>query len=277
MPGRFIEIAEESGAILPIGHWVLREACREVAGWLEAGTAPADMSSASTCRPGRSSSSASSTRSRRSSPNPASIRPSSCSRSPRPRCCGRRRRRSRRSNGVRALGVRTVIDDFGTGYFSLSHLRQFPIDTLKIASEFVQDTDAASKSSALAGAIVAMSRSLDIETVAEGIETLEQADRMRDLGCAYGQGFAFAHPLTGADLWRHSGKAPQRRSRRGQRRPRVRHEPPSARLLPYVCRRLRSSPTRLPRRWSRRASRKGRWSGGPRLGHRTIEANRLDP
>jgi EAL domain-containing protein (putative c-di-GMP-specific phosphodiesterase class I) len=110
-------------------------------------------------------------------------------------------------HGVRALGVRTVIDDFGTGYFSLSHLRQFPIDTLKIASEFVQDTDETSKSSALAGAIVAMSRSLGIETVAEGIETEEQATRMRDLGCALGQGYAFARPLAAADLLEQFGRA----------------------------------------------------------------------
>ena len=101
---------------------------------------------------------------------------------------------------VRAMGVRTVIDDFGTGYFSLSHLRQFPVDALKIAKEFVQDVDEASKSSALAGAIIAMSRSLGIETVAEGIETSEQADRMQRLGCAFGQGYAFARPMDVADL-----------------------------------------------------------------------------
>ena len=108
---------------------------------------------------------------RDASASPGSSRPSSSSRSPRPRCSGRPRRRSPPSTPSAALGVRTVIDDFGTGYFSLSHLRQFPVDALKIASEFVQDTDRASKSSALAGAIVAMGRSLDIETVAEGIET----------------------------------------------------------------------------------------------------------
>ena len=72
---------------------------------------------------------------------------------------------------LRALGVRTVIDDFGTGYFSLSHLRQFPIDILKIAGEFVQDADADPKSPALARAIVAMGRSMNMATVAEGIET----------------------------------------------------------------------------------------------------------
>jgi EAL domain-containing protein (putative c-di-GMP-specific phosphodiesterase class I) len=101
---------------------------------------------------------------------------------------------------LRSLGVRTVIDDFGTGYFSLSHLRQFPVDVLKVASEFVQDDGVDSKSSALAGAIVALSRSLGITTVAEGIETAEQAARMRDLGCEYGQGYFFARPMTSAEF-----------------------------------------------------------------------------
>ena len=207
MPGRFIEIAEESGAILPIGHWVLRQACREVAGWIEAGTAPADMSVSvnvsareiqqlgflDSVKAVLAESGLDPTRLMLEITETALLRATPAT--------------IATLNGVRAMGVRTVIDDFGTGYFSLSHLRQFPIDTLKIASEFVQDTDAASKSSALAGAIVAMSRSLDIETVAEGIETEEQATRMRDLGCAYGQGFAFAQPLTGADLLATFGAA----------------------------------------------------------------------
>ena len=101
---------------------------------------------------------------------------------------------------VRALGVRTVIDDFGTGYFSLSHLRQFPVDALKIAKEFVQETDAGSKSSALAGAIVAMSRSLGIETVAEGIETPSRPSGCARSAARYGQGYAFARPMLEADL-----------------------------------------------------------------------------
>ena len=101
---------------------------------------------------------------------------------------------------LRGLGVQVVIDDFGTGYFSLSHLRQFPVDILKIASEFVEIADGDSKSAALAGAIVAMGRSLGIQTVAEGIETAEQAARMRVLGCTYGQGFYFAHPVADTEL-----------------------------------------------------------------------------
>jgi EAL domain-containing protein (putative c-di-GMP-specific phosphodiesterase class I) len=101
---------------------------------------------------------------------------------------------------LRLLGVRVVIDDFGTGYFSLSHLRQFPVDAIKIASEFVQDMEPGSRSSALAGAIVALSRSLGIDTIAEGIETVEQATRMRALGATFGQGFFFAKPLAAADV-----------------------------------------------------------------------------
>jgi EAL domain-containing protein (putative c-di-GMP-specific phosphodiesterase class I) len=101
---------------------------------------------------------------------------------------------------LRSLGVRTVIDDFGTGYFSLSHLRQFPIDILKIAGEFVQDADADPKSPALARAIIAMGRSMNMATVAEGIETQQQAASMTALGCTYGQGFYFSHPLTPDDV-----------------------------------------------------------------------------
>jgi EAL domain-containing protein (putative c-di-GMP-specific phosphodiesterase class I) len=101
---------------------------------------------------------------------------------------------------LRRLGVRIVIDDFGTGYFSLSHLRMFPVDILKIAREFVQVPEGDVRTAALAGAIVALGRSLEIRTVAEGIETAEQAARMLELGCAYGQGYHFARPMPGIDV-----------------------------------------------------------------------------
>src|SRR4030095_1512440 len=83
------------------------------------------------------------------------------------------------------------------GYFSLSHLRQFPVDALKIAGEFVQVPDSDSRSAALAGAIVAMSDSLVIATVAEGIEEASQAERMLALDCTYGQGYYFSRPVSG--------------------------------------------------------------------------------
>jgi diguanylate cyclase (GGDEF)-like protein len=193
-PADFIEIGEENGAILPIGRWVLEHACRDAAAWsldadplylcvnvsareiqqpdfvesvaatLAAGRLPADRLSLEITE----------TALLKATPSTIATLES-----------------------LRRMGVRIVIDDFGTGYFSLSHLRQFPVDVLKIASEFVQVPDEDSRSAALAGAIVAMSESLGIMTVAEGIEDAQQAERMRALGCTFGQGYFFARPMPG--------------------------------------------------------------------------------
>jgi EAL domain-containing protein (putative c-di-GMP-specific phosphodiesterase class I) len=201
-PGDFIEIAEEHGSILPIGRWVLGEACRQAAAWDADGSMPGDMfvgvnvSAREVQEPGfvdgvrealgahgvaasRLVIELTETALLRATPTTVAT-----------------------LQGLRDLGVRVVIDDFGTGYFSLSHLRQFPVDALKIAQEFTQeDGDAAGdRGSALAAAIVAMARSLGIDTVAEGIETPAQAGRMRDLACTYGQGFYYAKPLLPDEL-----------------------------------------------------------------------------
>jgi diguanylate cyclase (GGDEF)-like protein len=195
-PGEFIEIAEENGAILPIGRWVLREACRQAGRWAtEPGAAPLFLCVNVSAREIQQVDFVESVRSTLDAAgfDPARLRleitetallratPSTIA----------------TLESLRSLGVHVVIDDFGTGYFSLSHLRQFPVDTLKIASEFVQTPGHDAKSAALAGAIVAMSESLQITTVAEGIEDAEQATRMRDLGCTYGQGYFFARPMAG--------------------------------------------------------------------------------
>jgi EAL domain-containing protein (putative c-di-GMP-specific phosphodiesterase class I) len=120
---------------------------------------------------------------------------------------------------LRDLGVKAVIDDFGTGYFSLSHLRQFPVDSLKVASEFVHDSGVDSRSSALASAIVAMGKALDLTTVAEGIESADQLQRMRTLGCLYGQGFYFARPMPLASIESQFATATGgTRAKRGRRR-----------------------------------------------------------
>jgi diguanylate cyclase (GGDEF)-like protein len=191
-PGEFIEIAEENGAILPIGRWVLEEACRDAVRWgldgaslflcvnvsareiqqpdfvLAVEATLADAGLPARCL------SLEITETALLKATPATIAT---------------------LESLRRLGVHVVIDDFGTGYFSLSHLRQFPVDTLKIAGEFVQVPDSDSRSAALAGAIVAMSDSLSITTVAEGIEEASQAERMLALGCTYGQGYFFARPV----------------------------------------------------------------------------------
>jgi EAL domain-containing protein (putative c-di-GMP-specific phosphodiesterase class I) len=96
---------------------------------------------------------------------------------------------------LRRLGVRLALDDFGTGYSSLSHLREFPIDILKIAKPFVDDLGTETSDSTFLEAILGLARALDLTVVVEGIETAEQAATLHRLGCGLGQGYYFARPL----------------------------------------------------------------------------------
>jgi diguanylate cyclase (GGDEF)-like protein len=199
-PGEFIEIAEENGSILPIGRWVMREACERAVAWQAEGVIVpglfvcVNVSAREIQQPGFVGAVEEALAWAGLEParlileitETALIKATATTVST--------------LDSLRALGVRVVIDDFGTGYFSLSHLRQFPVDALKIASEFIQVADDDSRSAALAGAIVALGESLDIATVAEGIESKEQAKRMRSLGCTYGQGFFFAKPMTSPEI-----------------------------------------------------------------------------
>lgn len=97
---------------------------------------------------------------------------------------------------IKSLGIRLAVDDFGTGYSSLSYLQQFPIDILKIDRSFVDGIEHSTQKNAVARTIVSLSSALQLATVAEGIETREQNEILRELGCQYGQGYFFARPLT---------------------------------------------------------------------------------
>jgi EAL domain-containing protein (putative c-di-GMP-specific phosphodiesterase class I) len=96
---------------------------------------------------------------------------------------------------LRQTGVRVALDDFGTGYSSLSHLRDFPIDILKIAKPFVDRLDNEHSDAALLDAILRLAAALDLTVVAEGIERAEQVNTLRLLNCGLGQGYHFARPL----------------------------------------------------------------------------------
>ncbi|RPH35490.1 MAG: EAL domain-containing protein, partial [Chloroflexi bacterium] len=174
-PGEFIEIAEENGAILPIGQWVLREACQRAGNWQREGLTPkgiflcVNVSAREVQQPDF-------VTSVRTTLEHAGVEPSTL-------MLEITETALLKASGptmdtlseLRALGVRVVIDDFGTGYFSLSHLRLFPVDALKIATEFVQGSSSDARSAALAGAIVALSQSLDIATVDAGLHSLRPA------------------------------------------------------------------------------------------------------
>ena len=100
-----------------------------------------------------------------------------------------------RMRELRSLGLSLALDDFGTGHSSLAHLRGFPIDTLKIAREFVVGLPESPVDRALFETIVNLGRSLQLEVIAEGIESAAQAGAIRELGCSLAQGFHFGHPL----------------------------------------------------------------------------------
>jgi diguanylate cyclase (GGDEF)-like protein/PAS domain S-box-containing protein len=101
---------------------------------------------------------------------------------------------------LKDLGVRLAIDDFGTGYSSLSYLRRFPVDIIKIDRSFVDGLTTGTTDSALTEAVVQLGRSLRLQTIAEGIETVEQSARLTELGCDFGQGFLFAKPVQASDI-----------------------------------------------------------------------------
>jgi EAL domain-containing protein (putative c-di-GMP-specific phosphodiesterase class I) len=91
--------------------------------------------------------------------------------------------------------VQIALDDFGTGYASLSHLKQFPVDVLKIDRSFVSDLAVDPDAAAIIGAVITLGQSLSIEVVAEGIETPDQAQRLTSKGCHYGQGHLYSHAI----------------------------------------------------------------------------------
>lgn len=101
---------------------------------------------------------------------------------------------------LKKLGVQLAIDDFGTGYSSLSYLQRFPIDILKIDKSFIDKLGQGREGNAVARAIIMMGDSLNLKTIAEGIEHPEQINELQQLGCEAGQGFHFAKPLTVGDM-----------------------------------------------------------------------------
>jgi len=196
LPGQFIALAEETGLVVPLGRWVMREACREGARWAcgHGLTVAVNVSGRQLQQAGFVDDVAAILA---ESGLPASslvLELTETTVIQHPDIA------LERLTALKSLGVRLAVDDFGTGYSALSYLQQFPFDVLKIDKSFVDRIADGGQSSALAGAIVALSDALSLRTVAEGVETAAQRDTLAAMGCAHAQGFLFAQPMSGADV-----------------------------------------------------------------------------
>ena len=196
-PAQFVPIAEECGLILPIGKWVLREACCQTRAWLQAGL---DLKHVAVNI---------SAKELRDKDFLLGIYAILNETGLDPRCLELELTESGLMqdteptilvlHALKNLGVQIAIDDFGTGYSSLSYLRHFPIDALKIDKSFVQDIDG-DGGEAIVSAVIAMGRSLNHRVVAEGVETRQQLAFLKSQRCAEGQGYYFGRPMTAEEF-----------------------------------------------------------------------------
>ena len=194
MPGAFIDLAEETGDIVPMGLWILRESCRQTREWqIRLGLPDLQISVNLSARQFQEHDLVDSVRAVLAETGlPAECLTLEITES------GIMQRTAGtigRLTELRALGLHLALDDFGTGYSSLSYLERFPVDILKIDRSFIATTSATGERSTIARAIVDLGRTLGLKVVAEGIEQPDQADWLVALGCPLGQGYLFSRPL----------------------------------------------------------------------------------
>jgi diguanylate cyclase (GGDEF)-like protein len=197
-PAAFIPVAEECGLIVPIGEWVLREACRRNVSWQESGLAglsvSVNISPRQFNRPNFEATVA------------ASLEDSGldgrflCIELTETCVMASDERGSRTLSAIKDLGVQISMDDFGTGYSSLSALRRLPIDELKIDQSFVREMTSDSSDASIISTIIAMGRSLSLRVVAEGVEKETQLELLRGQGCHLIQGYLIGRPLPVAEF-----------------------------------------------------------------------------
>lgn len=197
-PTKFIPIAEETGLIVPIGEWVLKTACAQTRAWHEAGFSTLRITVNLSVRQFRQQNLV-----------------NTITRALRETGLDPKYLELELTEGIimqndmvvlaalrelKSVGVLFSIDDFGTEYSSLSYLKRFPIDTLKIDRSFIQDITTNPDDAAIVTAIVAVAESLKLKIVAEGVENTEQADFLRELHCNNIQGYLYSQPLSAGDI-----------------------------------------------------------------------------
>jgi diguanylate cyclase (GGDEF)-like protein/PAS domain S-box-containing protein len=194
-PGEFISIAEDTGLIIPMGLWVLEEACRHAASWQQSYPSEPPLQVSVNLSP-RQFEHADLLADVRQALEQAKLPPASLRLEVTEGVIMRDTESSIRTlRELKELGIRIAIDDFGTGYSSLSYLKMLPLDVLKIDRSFVRGIGQNTEDDAIVQAIISLARSLGLGVTAEGIETAGQAELLRQWSCEKGQGFLFAHPL----------------------------------------------------------------------------------
>jgi diguanylate cyclase len=194
-PGEFIPVLEQTGLIVPVGQWVLREACKRVQGWMAHGALPVTLSvnvspiqfaEPDFVRHVMTALEATGLSARQLQLEVTEgllLDPTSDS--------------LRKMDALVDAGVRLAVDDFGMGYSSLAYLKRFRLHALKIDRMFVRDVPKLCQDTAIVRAIVELAHALELHVTAEGVETAEQHEALRTLGCDSMQGFLFARPMPG--------------------------------------------------------------------------------
>jgi EAL domain-containing protein (putative c-di-GMP-specific phosphodiesterase class I) len=206
LPGEFLSLAENSQLIVPIGAWVLREACAQATRWQELGHPGFRISvnvSPHQFQPGEF---------------PATVRQALIDTGLRAECLELElTERSLLHDGERTiaqfamlkgLGVRVAIDDFGTGYSALAYLKELPVDTLKIDQSFVRALPRDPADATITSTIVQMAHALNLATVGEGVETMEQMQLLASYGCNRMQGYLFSEGVEREEITRMLGARP---------------------------------------------------------------------
>ena len=197
-PGRFIPVAEENGLIVPIGDWVLREACREAVRWKQAGMIePLVAVNLSALQFKRGNIESSVRSALEESGLEAGMLELELTESILIRDTDNVLATIKR---LKAMGVKLSIDDFGTGYSSLSYLKRFEVDKLKIDQTFIRDLATDPDNAAIVRAIIQMARSLGLRTIAEGVESKQVLDHLRIYHCDEAQGYYHARPMPAAEF-----------------------------------------------------------------------------
>jgi diguanylate cyclase (GGDEF)-like protein len=198
LPGQFIAVAESSGLIVPIGRWILRDACRQARDWIEEGFEPMSLAVNISAVELRGKGFVASVRAALDVTGlPPTLLELELTETA---LIQNAQTADTVLRAVKSMGVGIALDDFGTGYSSLSLLKRFPVDTLKIDSSFVHDMTTDPGDAAIVRAVIALARTLRRNVVAEGVETPDQLRMLRAEGCAQGQGFLFGRPATAVEL-----------------------------------------------------------------------------